>query len=281
MLDNPVRECPACGVLDKLQYLDKSKVSVQCEKCKSIFRKKLGDLQLFVKPESLSFTSSVLHKVGIDVIYKRYYKIIVDAYVDYLKAKTNMNFKNALDVGAHIGSLVLKLNKLGIDTEGIESDARFLKSRITDKIRYGYFDENYKIQKKFDLICLTQMLYYTKNSLAILKHVKSMLTENGIIFIASYNTLSSFMSTIIPLEEEYLNMILSKMNFESLRTSMGLELVDYTTYRGDLFLPYKKNKTRFDLVKRHIKFYFKKGFVSDPNGQFVYLLLKPVHMDKK
>lgn len=124
--------------------------------------------------------------IGTKIISRRFWEIVAEQYYTYLKTKTKLNFSKALDVGALYGHFVSKLNQNGIDTMGLEADRSYLRSTVTDKVQWGYFDETYNTATKYDLICFTQMLYYVKNPMATLAHAKNML-KDGLIFISTQN----------------------------------------------------------------------------------------------
>jgi len=130
---------------------------------------------------------------------------------------------------------------------------------------------------KYDLICLTQMLYYMRDNYTLLKHTKNMLSDNGLIFIATINPESPYLRN--ELKSTFTgpgtNMVFSKNNFESLEKKIGLRLLDYTEYRANMFLDLYTNKNKkLNMIQYFLK--LKKVYVPDPDGNHVLLLLKSV-----
>ena len=180
-------DCVVCNCKNCIKYLFKEKNCVVCQECNAVY-----SLQPPEHKESFddqeTFSGGMIRKAGIGIISIRFRNIIAEQYVKYLKEKTAFKFQYFLDVGAHFGSLVKKLNEYGIDAEGLEASKEFKKFTVTDKITYGYFDENFISEKKYDLISFTQVMYYVKDPIATLNHAKKFLTESGLIFISTYNT---------------------------------------------------------------------------------------------
>lgn len=268
-----LNNCLACNCSDCTHYLFEEKNCLVCDKCDVIYKNKPSEHkeQFF---NEIYQKSSIVKAIGTKIISRRFWDVVASQYVNYLKQKTNFAFRNVLDVGALYGNFVHKLNEYGINAEGIEADKYFLKYAATDKIKWGYFDENFTSTTKYDLISLTQMLYYVKNPISVLNHAKSLLTENGQLFISTYNTKSAILRNNPDFIESGMNIILSKKNFESL---IGFELLDYTVYGANMFLDRVKGKgAPINEIKNYLKFHAKKAFTEDPNGHHAFLLLKPV-----
>lgn len=270
--------CPICNI-DSNEVLLEEKNVLQCKECDAIFKKEPPNhkKQLSTNTNGNSLRS-IKEKIGKNVIGKRFWNLVAEQYVDYLKQKTNMNFKKAIDIGALYGHFVSKLNDQKIDTVGLEADKTHVKSAVTNKISVGYFDENYPIETKYDLICLTQMIYYVSNPIAVLNHAKKMLETNGLIFISTQNPSSSFIKEkkIPEIIESGMNILLSKKNFEFLKTKIGLELIDYTTYRPEIYLQRFSSQNNKDEFLNYLKFHWQKPYRADPDGHHAFLLLKPL-----
>ena len=176
-----------------------------------------------------------------------------------------------LDVGALFGQLVMKLNRLGINAEGMENDPKHFSERLTDKVFLGTFDENYTSTKRYDLICFTQMIYYVKNPEAVILHASKMLNENGMIFIHTHNPESKYFKSH-QIMEKRMTRLLTKKDYESL----DLKLIDYTIYRSDIYLAryeaYESN-TQFNELVNYVKFYYSKAYHKDPEGHHAFILL--------
>ena len=274
-------KCECCDIEDSCYYLDKEEKWLSCSMCGGLFKRSiLSNTSYFYShiKENLHKKQEI-KKMILSWMDRRFYNLEADVYVDYLKSKTDMKFKNAFDIGAMLGNFIVKLNESGINATGIESGKESIELAATDKIEWGYFNENYESAKHYDLICLSQMLCYVQDPYAVLKKVKTMLNPNGLIFVSTYNPSSSYISKnlISELIDNNMNILFSRKNFESLKMNLGLELIDYTTIRPDIYLYMATRPVNaLNIIKRHLTFYFKKPFVQDNNGYHVFLLLKVV-----
>src|SRR5437660_643561 len=100
-------------------------------------------------------------------------KVYADFYINYLKNHHALDAKTCFDIGSSSGAFVDELNKIGIDSEGIEPDAWKIQS---PKVKQGSFDLNYATNKKYDMITLPQVIYFLGEVEQILSKLKSMLT---------------------------------------------------------------------------------------------------------
>ena len=156
-----------------------------CKDCNCIFNQNFSSRKKsFMDNNHELKQSSIIH----DTVKMRFWDIISQQYIAYLKSKTDMKFNNAIDIGALYGHLVKRLNDLGINSSGIEADKNQVSQDISGKLSHGYFDETFQTDKKFDLICLTQMIYYVENPALVIKKAVGLLTDSGIIFISTQNT---------------------------------------------------------------------------------------------
>jgi len=269
-------KCIVCNKINCVRYFNEQAKILECSECKAIYSEQQIDSKTIHFQEDLNIPT-LSEKIKNKLTHERFWKLLSDEYMNYLKSKTNMNFKTALDVGTYFGSFVYELNKIGIDAYGIESNEKYVRLSVSNKVECGYFDENYKPKMKYDLICLTQMLYYMRNNYSILEHTQKMLSDDGLIFIATTNPESPYLRNKLKLvfEGPGTNMVLSKYNFKSLEKKMGLKLLDYTTYRTDLFFDlYDAKNKKLNMIKYFLK--LKKAYVSDPNGNHAFLLLKNI-----
>ena len=268
-----IPNCIVCNEPNCLRYLNEKLKILTCTKCDAIyneheFSEKIFYNRNFSKPSIFKFLFYRLTHIRIS-------QTIADEYIKYLKSKTKMNFKNVLDIGAYYGTFVNNLNKMGINARGIESDQSFIELALTKNIEFGYFDESYTSNDKYDLICLTQMIYLMRDNYAILKRVKNMLTPDGLIFITTTNanleTFSSWKSG-----KRYsigANMVLSNKNYESFCNKLGLEILDYTSYRMNL------SKKKISYLKFILK--LKRPMVPDSEGDQSFILLKNLRDNTK
>lgn len=268
--------CRVCGENDCSDWLYEEKNCLLCTKCEAIFKENPPDHKTQFLDE-VGDIHTLKEIIGTKIISRRFWEIVAGQYYTYLKTKTKLNFNNALDVGALYGHFVSKLNQNGIDATGLEADRNYLRSVVTNKVEWGYFDETYNTDTKYDLICFTQMLYYVKDPMMTLVHAKNML-KDGLIFISTQNPSSSTIKNkkIPQIIESGMNILFSKKNFESLEDKIGLELIDYTTYRPEIFLERFRSSGAKDEILNYLKFHWKKAYQSDPNGHHAFVLLKPV-----
>ena len=266
-------KCMICDESNCLTYINETLKILTCAKCNVIyneheFTEKIFENKVFPKPPLLKL---LFHKLT----HVRLSQNMADEYVKYLKSKTKMNFKNVLEIGANYGCLVNNLNKLGIEAHGIESDQQFIEFAVTKNIQQGHFDKNYVLNEKYDLICLTQMIYFMRDNYAILKHVKSMLNPNGCVFISTRRGKLKAISSLGGNKRENIstNMILSKKNYESICNKLGLEVIDNTFYTSELGKN-KSNLIRNKLSYLQFIFNLKRQTHPDKDGDLSFILLK-------
>lgn len=263
--------CIGCGKTN-LTYFDEPKKILQCKDCDEIQLEEAYTPKIHYKTydsEATRFKKSIRQKKNL--IKQR---IITREYIKYLKEKTEFSFKTSLDIGANLGVFVKELYKMGVDSLGIEADQKMVKLGVTDRLKWGYFDENYKPEGKFDLVTLTQVITYHRDPLSLLAQVKEILTDKGIIFIATINPSSSLLKKM-DIDPSGANVVLSKKNFETLKEKIGLRLIDYQTFRTDYYLDLTAGK---DANITNLKYYLnlKKAYVPDRNGNHAFLLLQPI-----
>jgi len=228
----------------------------------------------FIKSDKILY-STFTKLLGImepqNVIKHRFFDLVATECLEYLKSKTSMNFKTALDVGCLYGHLVKKLSDSGIDCYGIEKDEYTKPFRITDKIEYREFDENTKLDKKFDLICLTQMIYYVKNPELVLKHSIDLLNPRGWLFISTQDPDSPYLKEYPQILESKMTKLLKLSEYEKLE---DVKLIDCTKFRPDIYLDRLKNPTKSNELKNFLKYRFKIPYQKDPSGHHVFFLFQ-------
>jgi len=265
-------KCLVCDEVNCLTYYLEEPKIFTCNKCEAVYtEEEFSDKSCFSEEHA---NPSFLERVWVRITHHYISKLIAREYLKYLRLKTKMDFKNSLDIGASYGTFVNELNKFGIDSHGIESDQKIVKLAVTKKIKWQHFDKNYNSNIKYDLICLNQMISFMRDNYAVLKCVKNMLTPNGVIFIVDPNPKSPFVKEGLPHRLPYANMILSKKNFESLQNKVGLELIDYSVYRSNLAIDFRRGANKkYSFLKYFLK--LKKAFELDPEGNLQFVLLKP------
>jgi 2-polyprenyl-3-methyl-5-hydroxy-6-metoxy-1,4-benzoquinol methylase len=192
-----------------------------------------------------------------------------DYYIKYLKEKKIQNVKSCFDIGADLGTLVNELNKMGIDTEGIEQNYNNIINAVTSKITHGTFNIEYTTDKKYDLVTLPQVIYFLGDILELLKKIKTMLNPNGIVFIV---TSSSHSKDHI---SKYKNhKLYSKEQYCNIASKLGFEIIDYTEVQTNIGTAFKHGKV-IGLLKMAIyKIGIKKAITKKKCGNFTFLLMK-------
>ena len=236
-----------------------------CLDCDCIFRSRLPTITTIT-----TIQNNLKEKLGV-IISKRFWSIVANQYVKYLKTKTGLKFKTAFDIGSAYGHFVKKLEENDIDAVGIEKAQRTYDERVTNKIKLGFFDESTNLDKKYDLICLTQMIYYLNDPISVLNNAKKFLNPDGFIFIATYSVISPFFKKYPKIMQGDTNIMLSKKNFENLS---GFKIIDFTNFRSDLFLERRKQSNVFNEIKNYVKFHFKQSFTEFEQGQISFILLQ-------
>jgi SAM-dependent methyltransferase len=254
--------CKVCDS-EKTEIWFDDKDYFTCLDCDCIFRSRLFTNTILLNQNNLK------QKLGV-IISKRFWNVVANQYVKYLKTKTGLKFKTAFDIGSAYGHFVKKLEDYDINAEGIEKDQRTYDRRVTDKIKFGLFKESTNLENKYDLISFTQMIYYLDDPITVLNNAKKFLNDNGFIFIATYSVISPFFKKY-PKVMEGVNIMLSRKNFENL---VGFKIIDFTNFRSDLFLERRKQSTVFNEIKNYIKYHFKQPFTEFEKGQMSFILLQ-------
>ena len=263
---------------NNVTILDKEKNCMICKNCDVVYKKNPPDYRNRFENNQIKKESKLIKLTAI--VIKRFWKIVSDQYINYLQTYTNLNFSNALDVGAGYGHFVKSLCNHQIDAYGLEADTNFIKkSIIPNKIKHGYFDETYKSSKKFDLISFTSMIFYLQDPISVLVNAKKMLNDEGIIFVSTYNPSSSMIhKNILPeLIESGVTMMLSKKNFEQLE-DIGLKLINYSTYEPHIYIDrINGNGNALSEAKIYFKYHIKKSYSPRGDGHIAFLLLKSIN----
>ncbi len=264
-------KCLACDSINCLKIINQNLRIYKCQLCNAIFLEKEHQQQKIEASE----TYSKIKETYVKQTQKPIEEKIINYYIDYLKTKTKMNFKSVLDIGTGYGYLIKKLKRIGIKGEGIESNQLKNKMAVTDNIQLAYFNENYEIGGKYDLICFTQVLNYLRNTKQILLNIKKSLNDKGLVFIVTTNPESKYVIedySNATGESYYSNMLYSKKNFENLKEEIGLEMIDYTVYREDIALDYIRRNRMLTFLKYRMN--LKKPMVKDPDGNVAMILLR-------
>ena len=109
----------------------------------------------------------------------------------------------------------------------------------------------------------------------ILKEGKLILFIINLIFFIFFFYLNKI---FLPFNGAYVNNFFSRHTYESLESRLGFKLINYTTYRANIFVDLHE-KNRFEMMKYFLK--TKKPFVKDIDGFQSFLLLKLFQMESQ
>jgi len=259
-------KCIICQNDSLENFIEEIKV-LKCKKCELVF-----DNSNNIKPyPKISHQNKILVKIQL-----KFSQILAEQYMKYLKKHHNINnFKRVLDIGCGFGSFVKLINNKNCQAYGIESNEDTIIQGKLKHLKHITFDETFK-EKKFDLVCLHQSLYYFQDSLMILEKVRTILNEGGLVFIANPNMSSKIRNDhlVWPTGSK---MCLSKINFKELK---GLKLIDYTAYTDQFYKEYlltkkiKKSKTILGIKSILYLLKIKKLVKYTENGMNNFILLK-------
>ncbi|WP_428324454.1 class I SAM-dependent methyltransferase [Nitrosopumilus sp.] len=226
--------CKLCNHTE-LEIFNGGKV-FSCKNCKCLFVENVK--------ENKHPQIAAKNKMKIN-IQKKISKLLSQHYIEYLKKNTSFSFKTSLDIGTGYGDFVLLLKKSNVDAYGIESDSQTWKNRVTNSIEKKFFDQNFKSEKKFDLISINQSLYYFEDPIDILRKIVLMLKDDGILFIATINPESNFRKEH-KIWTQGCNVCMSRKNFQELQ-ELGLSCLDVSSFDDIVyknFYLYKKGELR-------------------------------------
>lgn len=254
------QNCSICGSTNTSEFFDDV---TRCIDCDAIFRNTIFESRKHFVGNSRKKENRLQMK---------FWDLLSRPYIKYLKEKTDMDFKNVLDIGTYFGHFVKMMNKEGCNTHGIEPDECRISQAVTNKISQGYFDHIFSTDEKYDLICFNEMLYYLPHGIQALNHARTMLTDRGIIFITTLNPSSSLIKNKILRNIgsgiEYVNCFMSRKNFESLE---GFKMIDYSCFKSNMLLDmHMGRKYMFPLYF----FGFKKINTFDSDGNKAFILLE-------
>lgn len=110
------------------------------------------------------------------------------ALIDYLNKLKNKDIK-ILEVGCGMGYLTYALNKKGYDCEGMDISINAIneakKSFYNYKDKYTSGDFFDLTNKKYDVICMLELLEHVSNPSVFIKHAMSLLNKNGVLYLST------------------------------------------------------------------------------------------------
>lgn len=262
-----LQKCKFCQEDDCLKYIEGDNKILNCSKCGCIYSEIFPQQKQWFPEYKIKFTERILLRI-------QYFTSNLNSnqHLKYLKSKTDMKFHNVLEIGSGYGTFVLALDKMGINVTGIEYEQKHVNSAVTKKIKCLIFDEKFQSDEKYDLIFFSNMIFYLPNIEGALYCAKKMLEPKGLILIMSLIPESHFVKDSLVNKLEFGVNIPSMKNWIKMTQKLELKLLDYTIYRSNLHLDFRKNKNKaVALLKYLLK--IKRPFVESRDGQYCYFLL--------
>lgn len=274
--------CPACKSESNKLILrqEENFIIFQCKSCNAIFSNILDNK--IVNPEIGPPQHLNFYQIPRFLLNRYAFRSTAMWDISYLENKLDLSrIKTCLDIGAQFGFLVRELSKKGIKSLGLEAER--YRGTVTKDMVYDFFGVSYDETKKYDLICLTNMLHYFSDSYVILKKCIRMLNDDGFLFITSNSADSSHIMDFVSRREYGPLLYLSKRNFETFCSENNLMLVDYSAFHSKLFLTSINMRLKIKIGFRLILYALGllKPFEIDSNGERNYLIIKKNDISRK
>ena len=264
-------ECIFCKSTDIRELNSFNDYSIcACNVCNTVFADQVADNKeyYFLSPKK---SSGVLKQK----LANSAKSITAEFYYNYLTNNLGTAvISSVLDIGADRGHLLRLFEKQGVKAVGIEADRIRAANPVASDLRVGFFDEDYVLDERFNLVCFTQNMSYFRDNRSILKKASSLLNGGGYIFIATVNGDSPM---AVKHFSKYGNpnncaCILSKKGWSEICDLFEFDLLDYSFYEPPM-LKDIVSKRWFRLPQYMIcpsKAYYR----TDINGHHALILLK-------
>ncbi|GAL37532.1 predicted protein [Vibrio maritimus] len=223
--DNHKDICKICGSEDTEYVTDNPSFLLpifKCNECNLIQTSQISDLSLTLyynqefRPERVDFTDAQIKQFDTRASFQKEF-IFQDGVIT--------NYKNILDIGAGIGSLIKSFDSTQHELFAIEPDPKV--SQYYSNTQVSLLESIEESNVKYDIICASHVLEHANNPADFLNQLSENLNESGIIFIE------------VPIENvDFLN--------SSRLTSKSGHLTHFTL---DAFESLIKNHTCFEIVK--------------------------------
>ena len=170
-------------------------------------------------------------------------KIMADELIKLINGK---KYKNILEIGSYTGILTEKLNKNNFNFENyiaidLIPQSKSYINKINNKIEFLNIDiENFKTQKKFDLIIANASLQWCDDLSYVLKKLQTLLTADGIIAFSLFGKKNFFEI------KDIFNISLNYPSIENIKTM----------FPNDILIFEKKYELKFDNsldILKHLK----------------------------
>jgi len=156
-----------------------------------------------------------------------------------------------LDVGAGKGEFLVEATKNGWESSGIEPSSEFCKyaqSRFQLKLFNCHLNEyETKSDAKYDVITLNHVLEHVEQPYVLLKSIRNLLDESGVLFIEVPNTVSNILkladryftmkglnwsSRLSPMHPPFHEFGYNLQSLKHLMTQSGYVILEHRTFSG-------------------------------------------------
>jgi len=223
--------------------------TLRCTNCGAVFTDKVIDSKTYSQTEGFQTGHVPFHKRHFDYIPGN---ITARFYYNYLKEHIDLTkIKSVLDIGAGRGYFIKLFEDKGIKTRGIEPRFDEVAFSVSKNLQYGFFDENYSVNEKFDIVCLAGVLLFFRDNYRILRKVVSMLNPGGYIFIMNPNADSERVVNHFGKRGTPYNTacILTRKGWIEMVEKIGCGLVDYSFYEPNILFDMYYRRRIFKLIK--------------------------------
>lgn len=183
-------KCAICGstrhatykLIKRDRYIGDRIRHVKCSKCGLVF----------IKPQPLKklkklYRREYRSKIGVLKTLKSLIPFSPrSVHLNYLKRKHLLERgKDVLDIGSGTGRLLYLLKWRGWNVLGIEPTTHYAEfaNRVLKVPTINGFIEDVKLEKKFDLVIMLDVLEHIADPIKILKKVKSLMKKDGRLYI--------------------------------------------------------------------------------------------------
>ena len=204
--------CKVCGC-DKYNKIGeikgiwkKNKNVYQCEKCLLYFIESPSDEEIYLLYKN-EYHNSVKNKIFEFAKSKMRYARCLNQF-NFIKNVINCDNKKICEIGAFDGLLLNIFKNNGCEVFGYELNDKareYAKKKYNIDLKPNFLEDN----KKYDIIILSHVIEHFKEPKEILLKIKSMLNDNGFIYIevpnspiinksknqCSYETLIKYLTT--------------------------------------------------------------------------------------
>jgi hypothetical protein len=211
------------SVCDKINYEHQDLHYIQCTNCKCI------QIKYLISPDKL-YNNDTNHNKNI--IGKTWTEHYIE-FTNFIKNDYNINY-NVLEIGSstHKISHHLQFNTWTMIDPGLTD-----KPHLNNIYHHNCYVENFNDNMKYDIIITSHLIEHLLDPVIVLKKIKNLLTENGIIYFSIPIMDNHFTLFGLHFEHTYL------LNIELLKYMLhqcDLQLIDFKYYKShSIFLKIK------------------------------------------